>query len=193
VMLYRLRVRHLTRRITERVEIRTTERERIARTLHDSFLQSVYLLLLRLRKLTARLPEQDGARRELQSILDDTGKALDAGRDEVHALRVARTIEDIVRDCAASLRLLHPEVGFELRSDGAPGDADQGLVDEAGAVACEALRNAFAHARARHIVVTIGNGKRELSVLVEDDGQGMDPERIGLGRRDGHWGLVGMR
>lgn len=193
VMLYRLRVRHLTRRITERVEIRTAERERIARTLHDSFLQSVYLLLLRLRKLTARLPEQDGARRELQSILDDTGKALDAGRDEVHALRVARTIEDIVRDCAASLRLLHPEVGFELRSDGAPGDADQGLVDEAGAIACEALRNAFAHARARHIVVTIGHGKRELSVLVEDDGQGMDPERIGLGRRDGHWGLVGMR
>lgn len=193
VMLYRLRVRHLTRRITERVEIRTAERERIARTLHDSFLQSVYLLLLRLRKLTARLPAQDGARRELQSILDDTSKALDAGRDEVHELRAARTIEDIVRDCAAGLRLLHPEVGFELRSDGAPGATDQELVDEAGAIACEALSNAFTHAQARRIVVTIGHGKRELSVKVEDNGRGMDPEVTGAGGRDGHWGLVGMR
>ena len=193
VVLYRLRVRYLTRRILEGVEIRTAERERIARTLHDSFLQSVYLLLLRLRKLMARLPDRDDTRRELQSILDDTGKTLDAGRDEVHALRVARTIEEVVREGAAGLRLLHPEVGFALRSEGAPGAADQELVDEAGAIACEALRNAFTHARARRIVVTIGHGKRELSVLVEDDGQGMNPQVIGAGGRDGHWGLVGMR
>lgn len=192
-MLYRLRVRYLMRRITERIEIRTAERERIARTLHDSFLQSVYLLMLRLRKLTARLPDGDGTRRELQAILDETTRTIDEGRDEVHEMRVARTIEEIVRDCAASLQVLHPEAGFELRSEGATQDADQELVDEAGAIACEALRNAFEHAHARHVVVTIGHGKRELSVLVKDDGHGIDRDVIDAGGRDGHWGLVGMR
>ena len=192
-MLYRLRVRYLMRRLTERVEIRTAERERIARTLHDSFLQSVYLLMLRLRKLTARLPEQDGARRELQAILDETARTIDEGRDHVHELRVVRTIEETVRDCAAGLRVLYPEVGFALRSEGEAQGASQDLVDEAGAIACEALRNAFMHARARHVVVTIGLGKRELSVLVKDDGQGIDQEVIGAGRREGRWGLVGMQ
>ena len=192
-VLYRLRVRYLMRRITERVEIKTAERERIARTLHDSFLQSVYLLMLRLRKLTARLPDGDGTRRELQAILDETTRTIDEGRDQVHEMRVARTLEEIVRDCAEGLQVLHPEVGFELRSEGAPSGADQELVDEAGAIACEALRNAFEHAQARHVLVTIGHDKREWSVLVKDDGRGIGQEVIDAGRRDGHWGLVGMR
>jgi len=194
VMLYRLRVRYLTRRIVERLEIKTGERERIARTLHDTFLQTVYVLLLRLRKFAARLPDKDGARQELQAILDETRMVLDAGRDQVHELRVdPRTLEENLQDCAASLRTLHPGVDFALRSDGVAAGADQAVVDEAGAIACEALRNAFTHARARHIAATIRHGRRELRVMVEDDGQGIDPEVIEAGRRDGHWGLVGMR
>lgn len=193
VVLYRLRVRYLTRRIVERLQIKTAERERIARTLHDSFLQTVYVLLLRLRKFSTRLPEQASTRQELQAILDDARKAIDEGRDQVHELRVARSVEDIVRECADGLRLLHPDIDFALRSDGAASDADQGLIDEAGAIACEALRNAFGHGQARRIIATIVYGKRELSVTVEDDGRGIDPELLDGGRRDGHWGLVGMR
>lgn len=192
-VLYRLRIAYLTRQITERTEIRLTERTRIARTLHDSFLQSVYVLLLRLRKFTARLPEQDGARHELQAILDDARRAIDEGRDQVHELRAVRTVEEIVRECVDSLRPLHPQVEVELRADAAPPGLDQRLVDEAGAIACEALRNAFTHAQARRIVVTIGHGKHALSVVVEDDGRGIDREVVDAGRREGHWGLVGMR
>ena len=192
-LLYRLRVRYLTRRIVERVGIKTAERERIARTLHDSFLQSVYVLLLRLRKFTAKLPEQDGTRHELQAILDDARRAIDEGRDQVHELRAVRTVEDIVRECVAGLHPLHPQIEVELRADGAPPGLDQHLVDETGAIACEALRNAFTHAQARRIVVTIGHQKRTLSVVVEDDGRGIEREVIDAGRRGGHWGLVGMK
>lgn len=192
-LLYRLRVGYLTRRITERMDIKTAERERIARILHDSFLQSIYVLMLRLRKFTAKLPEQDGTRQELQAILDDARKVIDEGRDEVHELRAVRTVEEIVRDCVEGLRLLHPQVDVELRADGAPPELDQRLVDEAGAIACEALRNAFMHAQARRIVVTIAHGRHALSVLVEDDGRGIEREVVDAGRRDGHWGLVGMR
>src|SRR5690606_25880485 len=148
-----------TRRIVERLEIKTGERERIARTLHDTFLQTVYLLLLRLRKFAARLPDKDGARQELQAILDQARMVIDAGRDQVHELRVdPRTLEETLQDCAASLRTLHPGVDFALRSDGVAAGADQAVVDEAGAIACEALRNAFTHARARHIAATVRHG-----------------------------------
>ena len=198
-MLYRLRVRYLTRRITERVNIKTAERERIARTLHDSFLQNVYLLLMRVRKVATRLPEHDSTRQELQLVLNEARHVIDEGRDQVHELRASgsRTLDDIVHDCARSLRALHPEVDFALRRTGpisgaAPG-WNQAVVDEAGAIVGEALRNAFTHARARHIVATIDDGGHELLITVHDDGAGIAAEVVDAGRREGHWGLVGMR
>lgn len=92
-----------------------------------------------------------------------------------------------------SLRLLHPQVEVGLHADAASPALDQRLVDEAGAIACEALRNAFTHAQARRIVVTIGHDKRALSVVVEDDGRGITHDVADAGRREGRWCLVGMR
>lgn len=194
-MLYRLRIGYLTRQITARTEIRLAERTRIARTLHDSFLQTVYLLLMRLKKFTAKLPDDDAGRRELQKILEQARSVIDEGRDQVHELRgdESRTLDDIVLEYAEGLRLMHPDVEFTLRSEGAASHAHGIMVGEAAAIACEALRNAYVHAQARAIQVTIGYHPRALTVAVKDDGQGMAPEVIDTGRRDGHWGLVGMR
>ncbi|NNG21976.1 sensor histidine kinase [Telluria aromaticivorans] len=193
-LLYRLRVRFLTRRITDRAEIKMAERERIARTLHDSFLQTVYLMLLRLRKFERKLPDDAGTRDELRTILNEAQGVIDEGRDRVHELRVkeTRTIEEIVQDCAGSLSTIHPTVNFVLRSEGAPG-LDPLVLEETGAIVCEALRNAFSHARAGKIAAGISVHQRELTVTVQDDGQGIAPEILDAGGRDGHWGLVGMR
>ena len=63
VLLYRYRIRYVTRRLTERLQVRTAERERIARTLHDTFLQTVQGLVLRVDAVAATLPPDAGARR----------------------------------------------------------------------------------------------------------------------------------
>ncbi|MCC2957583.1 histidine kinase [Massilia sp. IC2-477] len=194
-LLYRLRIRHLTRRITERVEIKMAERERIARTLHDTFLQTVYLLLLRLKKFEGKLPEHEEARQELRSILGEAQRVMDEGRDQVHDLRTdaARTLEETVRDCADRLLPLHAKVEFDLRSKGTTSGLPRSIGDEAGAIACEAVRNAFTHAQAHRILVEISCSGHALVVTVSDDGRGLPDEVAQSGRRDGHWGIVGMR
>ena len=55
------------------------------------------------------------------------------------------------------------------------------------------LRNAFRHAYAKRIEVEIRYGQRVFRLRVRDDGKGIDPAVLAEGRRDGHFGLAGMR
>lgn len=193
-LLYRLRVRYLGRRILERAEIKLAERERIARTLHDSFLQTVYLLILRLRKFETRLPENEASRRELSTILSQAQGVMDEGREQVHALRTGtgRTLGEMVEECVAGLQAVYPEVRFEMRDRATTAGLEQGVIDEVGAIACEAVRNAFTHAQARRIVVETGIDRRELVLTVSDDRQGLERALLDAGYREGHWGMLGM-
>jgi signal transduction histidine kinase len=64
--------------------------------------------------------------------------------------------------------------------------------DEVYRVAREAVVNAYQHADAQNIEVELEYGPRELRVIVRDDGRGIGPDVLHVGR-EGHWGLVGMR
>ncbi|MDN4053279.1 triple tyrosine motif-containing protein [Massilia sp. YIM B02763] len=192
--LHRYRVRQLTRRLTERLQVRNDERERIARTLHDTILQAVQVLMLRLDGLAASLPAGDRARDELRRALGDAAGAIDAGRDQVRELRGgAPRLEDAIEDCAGALRGIHPGVAFALRVEGRARRLHDAVADEAAHIVCEALRNAFAHAGARRIEVVLDYGRRGLDARVRDDGGGLDAEVARAGYRSGHWGLIGMR
>jgi signal transduction histidine kinase len=57
-------------------------------------------------------------------------------------------------------------------------------------IAGEAMTNALHHSGCRTVWVTCGYGRRELRVVVRDDGRGFDPSHATL---LGHWGLIGMR
>jgi hypothetical protein len=65
-LLYLARVRQIEMRIRMRIEERVIERERIARDLHDTLLQSVQGLILRFQAVLARIPE--GGERPLQMM-----------------------------------------------------------------------------------------------------------------------------
>ena len=60
-------------------------------------------------------------------------------------------------------------------------------------IAREAIRNAFLHAKASGIRVELLHTWLCLRITVSDDGQGIDPQRLRAGGRDGHWGMDGMR
>jgi signal transduction histidine kinase len=57
----------------------------------------------------------------------------------------------------------------------------------------EAIRNAYAHTRARRIEAEIGYGEKLLRVRIRDDGVGMNGELLAETGRVSHWGLPGMR
>ena len=56
----------------------------------------------------------------------------------------------------------------------------------------EALRNAFSHARARHIEAEIIYAGTDFHLRIRDDGEGIPPAVLENGRL-GHYGLPGMR
>ncbi|PQO99266.1 hypothetical protein C5614_09235 [Massilia phosphatilytica] len=195
VLLYRYRMRHVTRRLTERLQVRTAERERIARTLHDTFLQTVQGLVLRVDAVAATLPPDAGARRQLENVLDDASHAIGEGRDQLQELRAgdAHVLEDVLVDEIARLKLTHGALAVDLHVEGERRPLLATAADEIAEIAREALRNAFAHAQAARIRVTLVHARRALTLCVADDGRGI-PEPVRRdGARSGHWGLVGMR
>lgn len=202
VALYRYRIRVLTARLSVQMQVRASERERIARTLHDTYLQSVHALLLRVGAVAQSLPGESPTRARLETVLIDASNAVVEGRGQVEQLRAGSpaalahaledTIENVLSRAAAPLRQCYPDVDYALRVTGAQRALAPVVLHEAGQVAAEAMRNAFIHAGAGHIVVLVDYGT-SFSVCVRDDGRGLGQEVLAAGYRSGHWGLLGMR
>ena len=200
--LYRWRVRWLGARLAERLHVRTAERERIARTLHDTFLQTVQGLVLRLDAVAAGLPQDARARRQLETVLLEAGSAIGEGRDQLQELRAGDTqsLQDLLAEHIARLRAAHG-VAIALQVTGEtrtlrvamPAGELADVATDVANIAREALRNACLHADARQIRVLLEYGRRALVLEVGDDGGGIPAEVLERGGRAGHWGLVGMR
>ena len=80
-----------------------------------------------------------------------------------------------------------------MEVDGESRDLNPVVREEAYRIAGEALRNAFKHAQARQIIVTIHYEARQLRLTIRDDGKGMDEETMRRQQPPGHFGLPGMR
>ncbi|MFS2021312.1 triple tyrosine motif-containing protein, partial [Massilia sp. CT11-108] len=166
VLLYRYRMRYVTRRLTERLQVRTAERERIARTLHDTFLQTVQGLVLRVDAVAASLPPDAGARRQLEHVLDDASHAIGEGRDQLQELRAgdAHVLEDVLADAIARLTLTHGALAVDVHVEGERRPLLAPVADEIAEIAREALRNAFMHAHAARVRVTLVHARRALTL-----------------------------
>jgi ligand-binding sensor domain-containing protein len=196
-LLYLSRVRYLASAIHARMEERLRERERIARELHDTLLQSIQGLILRFHAVTKQIPRDEPAHKLMEGVLDRADQVLGEGRDRVLNLRASvewpsdlaeayrQVGEESVQDASSTLdvkvegdtRTLHPMVREEVYSIGR-----------------EAIVNAFRHAQdAVHVEVVIAYELRRFHLRIVDDGPGIDAAVIQSGGREGHFGLRGMR
>jgi signal transduction histidine kinase/ligand-binding sensor domain-containing protein len=191
-LFYRLWLRQATLRIAERM----AERERIARTLHDTFLQSVQGLVLGFQNAMSALPGESSTRARLERMLLLAERVIEEGRDEVQDLRSSAMSDgDLERGLTIVGEVLqesHHSV-FSLRREGGAATLTKEVGCEAYSIGREALMNAFRHAGAKSIQVTLGYHADRFVMLVADDGQGMDAGILASGQRAGHWGLPGMR
>ncbi|HEY4294675.1 sensor histidine kinase [Luteibacter sp.] len=179
----------------ERRRIRAQERERIARDLHDTLLQSVQGLLLTVQAIS-RKPSSEGTREELTRAVEMARQAVIESRDKLGMMRGDETgrgcplrlfineiIESIFPDdppvrvmVEGRVRQLHWDIGGEVVS-----------------IAREALVNASRHADASAIRVRVVFSWRRLIVIVTDDGKGIPQGVLAEGMRRDHYGLLGMR
>ncbi|GJI89521.1 sensor histidine kinase [Duganella hordei] len=194
-LFYRRRLHVATARMEERMQVRLAERERIARTLHDSFLQSVQGLVLTLDQAVHALPSDSAMHKTLAPILHGARATINQGRDQVYELRSAQIddVESALYELTRLMAIKYPGVVFRLVVDGARQPLRARVADEAVEIAAEAVRNAYQHAAAGQVMARIGYGSEQFTLSVKDDGVGMTDTVTGGAEADRHWGLRGMR
>jgi len=194
--LMRWRARHLTKLERTRLEGKMRERERIARDLHDTLLQSTEGLILHFHSTASALPSDDPMRVAIEKALDQANQVMAEGRDRVLDLRLAAdTLQELPEAFAALGRGLGERYGVDFRTvvQGTPQPLQHDIQDEAYQVGREALFNAFRHAKAGSIELEIIYSTQDFRIRVRDDGQGIESAMLPAGARPGHWGLPGMR
>lgn len=191
---YRWKLRRAQHAWQLRMDERQGERERIARTLHDTFLQSLQGLLLQLDAVTTRLTPGSSERERMETLLDRARRVTAEGRNQVQDLREDGLQADLAGAIAASLDDLRAgrEVEIALEQVGAPRPLEGAVQHEIEAIAREAIANALRHADARRIVIMLDWLGASLALRVVDDGVGIAPALLAHGR-PGHYGLRGMR
>lgn len=194
-LVYKARIRRVGLRIRAGLEERLAERERIARELHDTLLQSVQGLILSFQAVTEQLQPGDPRRDKLERTLERADDVLAEGRDRVHLLRgdarsepLDAAVARLLQDCG-----LGSGVSADLVVKGASRAIAPAVEDEVIAIAGEALRNVVRHSQAGAVEVALDYARGGLTLSIGDDGVGLPPSVHAMGSRAGHFGLTGMR
>jgi signal transduction histidine kinase len=170
------------------------ERERLARELHDSVTQALYSLTL----LAAAGQRLTGAG-DLERVGDYLGRlgeiaqqALKEMRLLVYQLRpLVLRREGLVGALQERLDAVEKRAGVDARLlvEGAVA-LPPPMEDELYRIAQEALTNALKHAAPTQVRVTIRSIDNRVSLEVQDNGRGFDPQSA---VREGGMGLVNIR
>ncbi|USX25148.1 histidine kinase [Oxalobacteraceae bacterium OTU3CINTB1] len=193
---WRWRLAQVARLIEARHLERLSERERIARALHDTFLQQAQGTILMMQAAMEQIPPALPARAAMERGIGYIERALVEGRDEVMGLRSASSGDETLAEALACFGNGLAEVlaaRFRLAVRGTPYPLPAALRDDLFAIGREAIGNAFRHAGAAEILVELDFGADALTLQVRDDGKGIAGDILDDGKRRGHYGLVGMR
>jgi signal transduction histidine kinase len=193
--LYQLRLRQVARVVRARMEERLEERERIARDLHDTLLQSVQGLILKFSAVSKQIPPDLPARNLLENTLDHADEVLAEGRDRIRNLRVhSVTLSDLPSAfrSVAEETSQGREVVFKTVVEGRVRDLHPMVLEESYCIGREAIINALSHSEGQHVEAEIAYDARQFRLRIRDDGRGIDNAILDAGGRSGHWGIQGM-
>jgi signal transduction histidine kinase/ligand-binding sensor domain-containing protein len=196
-VLYQLRLQQVARQVRARMEERLEERERIARDLHDTLLQSVQGLILKFHAVAKQIPTgEKSAHEALEKALDRADEVLAEGRDRVRNLRGATVSLSDLPEAFKQIAAESPQgrqATFKTVVLGTARKLHPVVLEESYCIGREALINALSHSGGLHVEIEIMYDPRQFRLRVRDDGRGVDPQILQAGGRSDHWGLQGMR
>jgi signal transduction histidine kinase/ligand-binding sensor domain-containing protein len=194
--IYLIRLKQITTRLNARMQERVTERERIARDLHDTFLQGIQAVLLTVHTANRLIEANSRPRRMIEDALSQSDQVLLEGRDLVMQLRGKRSectnLSSALQIVGAELSKSYP-AQFNLSVLGEHRDLDPVIRDDVYGIGREAVSNSFRHSKATHINVELIYGTEDLTLHIRDDGIGINSQVLEAGQRSGHWGLPGIK
>ena len=195
-LIYVLRLQFVERRYRLLMIERLAERERIARDLHDTLLQGMQGVLLQVELLSNSRDLSDTQRLRITKIEEKMRAALIEGRDAISALRqgepdhadLTEKLRAISNDAA-----IHSDARFSVRVEGEARPLCAASCEEMIAIVRESVINAFKHAQAEWIVVSVNYTDKAFTVDITDNGIGITEQKIQDKQKEGHWGIAGMR
>ena len=195
-LLATMRIRSMAQGIRGQAEARADERVRIARELHDTLLQGIQGLLLTFHVATQQIRPEEESRRVLEKALSTADKIIIEGRNRVNDLRSTRLtaaefiefLENVCSDLNAG-----GTVSFCVHKTGTPLELQVQVLEQVSNIAREALTNAFRHAEASEIKVTLDYERRRFRMECADNGKGFVLHKDHPVSKRGHWGLRGMK
>lgn len=191
---YKWRVRQVRNLLQFQFQERLAERTRIAQDLHDTLLQGIASASMQMEVIVDNLPAESHEKERLGRLHAMIGRLIEEGRNTVKGLRYERVGLD---DLEAEVLRLRQELGgskqtgFRVITEGRARPMNPVVGDDAVNIIHEALVNAIKHSGAANIETEIEYAANSLRILVRDDGIGIEPEILRMGR-EGHWGLKGM-
>jgi len=195
-LIYMLRLRFIERRYRLLMEERLSERERIARDLHDTLLQGMQGMLLQVEMLSNSCDLSDTQRIRVTHIENKMRGVLIEGRDAISALRQAQSGHaDLMAKLEAigSDSTIRSTTHFSVRVEGESQPLRPEVCDETIAIVRESVINAFKHAKAEWVLVSVYYTPNAFVADVTDNGVGITEQKIQEQQKDGHWGVAGMR
>jgi len=168
------------------------EKNRIAQELHDTVLQLLFSIGLRVQVSLDRLPEDSPLREQLTEARRLTASAGNELRGAIFTLSsdiaevgLAAAVERLVASQAGKADWTTRVVLHEI-----PADLPVLLQNAAHRVVREALMNAYKHAAASEVMVSVRRAGPLMTVLVQDNGVGISAEALAAYRENAdHFGL----
>jgi signal transduction histidine kinase len=177
------------------------EKIRLGQDLHDGIIQSLYALGLTIETIRPLLKTDPAqAERRLDEVRENLNGAIRDVRgyigglapDNLRRVSFSRAVQALFEQLRAGREA---EIELRVEDDAAARlSFEQNL--EALQIAREAISNALRHGGARHLVVRLHQGEREVGLLVQDDGRGFNVQNDtasghGLGNMRARAGRVG--
>jgi ligand-binding sensor domain-containing protein len=194
ILTYRVRVRSISKAMSVRFDERLDERTRMARELHDTFLQTVQGSKIVADDALASGTDEERMRRALEKLSGWLGQAVSEGRTALHALRVSTTEKNELAEFlerTVKEQCLDANLSVATTVVGDARNLHPIVRDEVSLIAREAIHNACIHSRGSQLRVELGYAE-DLRLRIRDNGVGIDPDVLDAGKK-GHFGLRGMR
>ncbi|CAN5322307.1 two-component system sensor histidine kinase [soil metagenome] len=160
------------------------DRGRIARDLHDHVIQRLFGAGLSLQAIAGSLPDAAAQARLLDQVA-----ALDSAIVEIRTAIFTMTTQSDGARASVRHRIIDllsetNELFTESPRLSFLGPVDlmvpQEMADDVVAVVREGLTNVARHAAAEHTTVSVAVADGDLAITIEDDGDGIDPDRQGV-------------
>ncbi len=180
----------------ERIEelTRLTERQRLARELHDTLAQGLAGVMMQLQAANSRLKSQryGPAQEAIRQAISDIREALADARSAIGDLRAEESpLQDLGTALEEKIQQFTLASGIPCRTElRAWSSISEACAEHLLRIVSEGLTNIARHAHASHAWVCLTQDAGQMMLEIGDDGKGFDPAFVATQQE--HYGLIGL-